>query len=302
MADLRNKIIKGCLFFWLLVFFAIFGAKHTLAQDEIYLSAKKLEQGDTLFIKTNFEPKSAKLGTEKIDFFKPDNSEIWLAIVGIKTKKQPGKYNLIITTAEGKKIKKEIKVVKRKFPVSNFSMTKDLENKGYSVNKVINDALNKENPDLYSIFKDLTPIPYFNQPFIYPLQNIKKGGSFGFGNYKKNKDVLVQHLGADLGAALNTPVYAINDGVVSYSEILSTYGKTLVIDHGLGIYSLYLHLNEFKFSKGDKVKRGDIIALSGNTGYSLGPHLHFSVKVNGVSVDPIRFIATIEKSFPKPPE
>jgi murein DD-endopeptidase MepM/ murein hydrolase activator NlpD len=58
-------------------------------------------------------------------------------------------------------------------------------------------------------------------------------------------------------------------------------------------------LNEFKVSEGQKVKRGEIIALSGNTGYSISPHLHFSIKINGVSVDPLRFIEIVEKEMIK---
>jgi murein DD-endopeptidase MepM/ murein hydrolase activator NlpD len=58
-------------------------------------------------------------------------------------------------------------------------------------------------------------------------------------------------------------------------------------------------LNEFKVSEGQKVKRGEIIALSGNTGYSISPHLHFSVKINGISVDPLRFIDTLEREMIK---
>ncbi len=84
-----------------------------------------------------------------------------------------------------------------------------------------------------------------------------------------------------------------------FSKELNTYGKTLIIDHGLGIYSLYLHLNKFKVLRGEQVEQGDVVGFSGNTGYSIAPHLHFSVKVNSSSVDPLRFIATIENEMAK---
>jgi murein DD-endopeptidase MepM/ murein hydrolase activator NlpD len=106
-------------------------------------------------------------------------------------------------------------------------------------------------------------------------------------------------LGVDLEAKEGDPVFSINDGVVRFSKELPNYGKTIIIDHGLGIFSLYLHLKEFKVSEGEKVKKGEIIALSGNTGYSISPHLHFSVKINGKSVDPLRFIDTVEKEMIK---
>ena len=106
-------------------------------------------------------------------------------------------------------------------------------------------------------------------------------------------------MGVDLEADIGTPIYAINGGIVRLSQELTNYGKTIVIDHGSGIFSLYLHIDEFKISEGKEVKRGDIIALSGNTGYSIAPHLHFGVKINGASVDPLRFIETIEKEMIK---
>ncbi|TSD01862.1 MAG: peptidase M23, partial [Parcubacteria group bacterium Athens0714_26] len=77
------------------------------------------------------------------------------------------------------------------------------------------------------------------------------------------------------------------------------YGKTLIIDHGLGIFSLYLHLDEFKVLNGKGVKRGELVGLSGNTGYSISPHLHFSIKANGASVDPLKFIETTKKELTK---
>jgi len=71
----------------------------------------------------------------------------------------------------------------------------------------------------------------------------------------------------------------------------------VVIDHGLGIYSLYLHLSEINVSVGQLVERGKVIGLVGSTGYSLEPHLHFSLKVNGASVEPLGFIDTVNASL-----
>jgi murein DD-endopeptidase MepM/ murein hydrolase activator NlpD len=93
-----------------------------------------------------------------------------------------------------------------------------------------------------------------------------------------------------LDAQTGTKVYAVNDGKVVLTYDFIDYGKTIVIDHGLGIFSLYLHLDKFNSQEGQKVKQGDVIAYSGNTGYSIAPHLHFSIKLNGASVDPLNFI------------
>jgi murein DD-endopeptidase MepM/ murein hydrolase activator NlpD len=94
------------------------------------------------------------------------------------------------------------------------------------------------------------------------------------------------HTGVDLGVPIGTPVYAMSDGVVLISGTNSAYGKMIVIDHGGGISSLYGHLSSLKVSVGDKVKKGQLIAKSGNTGYSTGPHLHFEIRKDGTPIDP----------------
>ena len=79
---------------------------------------------------------------------------------------------------------------------------------------------------------------------------------------------------------METPIYSINDGVVAFAESLITYGNTIIVDHGLGIYSLYLHMDSFSVEVGDEVDRGDKIGFSGSSGYSILPHLHFSLKLS----------------------
>ena len=115
------------------------------------------------------------------------------------------------------------------------------------------------------------------------------GDFIGFGKYK------LQHLGVDLKAPEKTEIYAVNDGKVVLTANLSNYGKTVIIDHGLGIFSMYLHLEEFKVSLGQMVGRGQTIGLSGDTGYVTGPHLHFSMRVDGTRVDPVGFITATKK-------
>jgi murein DD-endopeptidase MepM/ murein hydrolase activator NlpD len=97
------------------------------------------------------------------------------------------------------------------------------------------------------------------------------------------------HAGMDFSAKVGTPIYATGDGKVIKVIRSSSYGKYIVIDHGFGYETLYAHLNEFKVKKGDKVKRGEIIGLVGNTGMSSGPHLHYEVHKNGKVVNPVNF-------------
>ena len=97
----------------------------------------------------------------------------------------------------------------------------------------------------------------------------------------------------DLAARLGTPIYATADGVVKEAgrnaQGMGGYGIVCLIDHGYGFKTLYAHMSEVKVRVGQKVKRGDVIALVGNTGKSTGPHLHYEVHYLGRPIDPRNF-------------
>jgi murein DD-endopeptidase MepM/ murein hydrolase activator NlpD len=103
----------------------------------------------------------------------------------------------------------------------------------------------------------------------------------------KGKEVDKQdHLGYDLATTANAPVSAANDGVVAMADFFGIYGNTVVIDHGFGLLSLYGHLSNFAVKPGDAVKRGQEIGRTGATGLAGGDHLHFSMALQSVQVDP----------------
>lgn len=97
---------------------------------------------------------------------------------------------------------------------------------------------------------------------------------------------LKKHEGLDIAANTGTPVITTADGVVARVETSSGYGKTVVIDHGYGYRTLYAHNSKFLVKRGQKVSRGDKIAEVGNTGRSTGPHVHYEILLNGVTIDP----------------
>lgn len=99
-----------------------------------------------------------------------------------------------------------------------------------------------------------------------------------------------EHHGVDYVVPEGTAVFATADGVVkTLSEKNSTHGKAITIDHGNGYETSYSHLLDIRVRRGDKVKRGDIIALSGNSGLSFAPHLHYEVIFNDTRVDPVHY-------------
>ena len=98
------------------------------------------------------------------------------------------------------------------------------------------------------------------------------------------------HRGIDVASRMGTPVIATADGRIKMAGKNGGMGKTIVIDHGYGFVSRYAHLSKYEVKRGQRVKRGDVIALMGSTGYSTGPHLHYEVIRNGKSINPFQYI------------
>jgi murein DD-endopeptidase MepM/ murein hydrolase activator NlpD len=98
------------------------------------------------------------------------------------------------------------------------------------------------------------------------------------------------HEGLDIANRTGTPITATADGVVTYAEQKGAWGNLLIINHGHGMVTHYAHLTRFLKNSGDKVKRGDIIGEIGTTGRTTGPHLHYEVRLNGVPVNPDKYI------------
>jgi murein DD-endopeptidase MepM/ murein hydrolase activator NlpD len=236
---------------------------------------------------------TGNLGTEKLVFYKKGQSE-WISFLGIDADQKPGDYKIFVDTSKAEHLTKDIKVNPAGFSSAPTIAVPDIKKDGYTADKAINNITKKDNPALKKVISNITAKPYFDSPFSFPLSKIEKKG-LTFGEFVGLAKYKIQHLGVDLKAPNQTKIFAVNNGKVVFTANLSNYGNTIVIDHGLDIFSMYLHLEDFKVNEGDIVKRGQIIGLSGETGYTTAPHLHFSMRVDGSRVDPLTFIETTKK-------
>ena len=147
-----------------------------------------------------------------------------------------------------------------------------------------------EREKLTATWSVFNPQRYWNGLFRVPVdQFIRISSPFGTRRSYDGGPMTSYHEGTDFALSSGTPVYAPADGVVMMAEPLTVRGNAIVIDHGWGLYSGYWHLSEFKVTPGQKVRQGDLIALSGNTGLSTGAHLHWDMRVLGLNVDPMQF-------------
>jgi murein DD-endopeptidase MepM/ murein hydrolase activator NlpD len=125
-------------------------------------------------------------------------------------------------------------------------------------------------------------------PAIKPADGVVEEHGFGMRMHPI-LHVMQMHEGIDIAVNIGTPVHATGKGVVDFVGSKGGYGNAVEIDHGFGYRTVYGHLSKTLVQQGQKVSRGDIIAESGNTGLSTGPHLHYEVEHDGVKLDPMGF-------------
>jgi murein DD-endopeptidase MepM/ murein hydrolase activator NlpD len=156
----------------------------------------------------------------------------------------------------------------------------------------VNEQLREENAkQIAAICKNSTGKKLWEGPFLR-MRNAAPMASFGDERtylYDGKPVGKSTHLGVDLASTERAPIEAANNGVVLFSGYLGIYGNTVVIDHGLGLTSLYGHLSEISVREGQEVRKGDPLGRSGSTGFAGGDHLHFSILIGGTFVNPVEW-------------
>lgn len=257
---------------------------------EICLSTTVPTQGDTLAV----EVKGVERGNKYSCWFNAREYPLYFieggslrALIGLPYNFVPGRYAVLIAEkGEGRKKKKkyEFLTVDRKvFPVSYITFTVEKR-------KLIGSPLNKRERNLISTaLKIEKKKQNWEGKFILPVQG-KIVGEYGVKRIA-GKEFLWSHKGVDLKVPQGTPIQAANSGeVILAEEGFYLHGKTVTIDHGQGITTIYLHLKSINVRKGDKVTKGQIIGRVGETGLATGPHLHWGLYVHGVPVDPLPWV------------
>lgn len=217
----------------------------------------------------------------------------WLTVIGVDLNAKPGDHALEIEReyADGqhRTETEEVAVASKQFPTTKLTV-----DPGYVQLSPENQRrAARESREIGAIYAKLTPKRYWTQPFQVPLPGITGGRNFGhrriFNGQPRNP-----HSGADLTAKTGTPVEAANRGRVVLAKNLFFSGNAVFLDHGLGVYSVYLHLSKILVEPGMIVDKGQVLGLSGATGRVTGPHLHWGVRVLDARVDPFSLLSLQE--------
>ncbi len=134
--------------------------------------------------------------------------------------------------------------------------------------------------------------PLWDEPFLLPIQG---RGTSGYGTPRRYAPGgrVSYHQGADIAAPTGTSILATNDGRVLIADFYPIKGGLVVLDHGAGVYSFYFHQSQIEVDAGEEVERGQKIGEVGSTGLSTGPHLHWEMRVNTVSTDPLKWVGEV---------
>lgn len=238
-----------------------------------------------IFTTDEANPKPLNFGEKKIAWLShPAKKGEKIAIVSVPYRANVGK----ITLFNGLSLEiKSANYKQEKITITDTSKVRP--NKAQQ--KRVADELQEAN----AIYRTTTPKRLWSERFALPMESVITSH---YGNARMfNNELRSYHAGTDFRASIGTPIRAINDGKVALAKERFMSGNSVIIDHGEGIYSAYFHCSELKVAMGEVVKKGQIIALSGDTGRVSGAHLHFSIMAQGVSVDSLHFISTINALF-----
>lgn len=285
----KHKNLKIKILFLIIFTFMFLKISKADAVFSISITPQEIIQGEPIMIqvegKTLAETKKIYFDGKSLYFFNYKGKPT--ALFAIDLNKKAGDYSIKVELENGSSTESILTVKEREKLTSSMPVPESVGgNSATNQTKVVN-TLADENAIL-AVIKTFAK-NLWTKPFIYPISGpIIVTDPYGYsrdtGNYT------ITHKGADLKTSEATKVVAMNRGIVRVAKNFVLYGNTIVVDHGFGVMTFYMHLSKIKVNIGELVQQGQLIGLSGHTGYSTGPHLHITVRIGGISIDPIKFM------------
>lgn len=297
--DLRMELIHCAVVF---AAFILIGCPAARAQEvrdcghavSLLLSAPVVAQGGLLQLRVrSAQPLTALTAVwngHALPFWThPQDPHIHRALVGIDLEGAPGKYDLTLTakssTDDSVTCTATVSVSQGRFRIERLKVAGNF----VEVNPQDAQRAQAESKKVHEIYATITPERLWSGNFRLPLDGIYQGRNFGTRRVL-NGQPRSPHTGVDFPAPKGTPVHAAQRGRVVLAEPLFFSGNTVVLDHGLGIYTFYGHLETISVHVGDLVSAGALLGKVGATGRVTGPHLHWGLVVNDARVNATQIV------------
>ena len=213
----------------------------------------------------------------------------WLTVIGVDLDTEAGIYpaEVTLTYADGQvqRCTQALAVLGKSFPTTELTVAPGF----VQLSPENQERAARESREIGAVYATLTPTALWSGPFIVPIPGAEGGRNFGHRRVF-NGEPRAPHSGADLSASTGTDIHASNSGRVVLAKDFFFNGNAVFVDHGLGLYTMYLHLSEILVEVGDWVERGQVVGLAGATGRVTGPHLHWGARILDARVDPFSLL------------
>jgi murein DD-endopeptidase MepM/ murein hydrolase activator NlpD len=232
------------------------------------------------------ESVTARAFDREFRFYPEEGGRVWRGLVGVDLSTEPGRYSLTVEAKGAAPLVRELVVRPGNFPTRRLTVDERFVNPPQEALE----RIRRESEKLDAICAGTSPARLWKR-FAMPVRG-EPSSSFGKLSIVNGKPGS-RHSGTDFDAAAGEPVHAPAAGRVVLAEDLYYSGNSVILDHGLGLYSALFHLSRIAVRPGDVVEPGATVGAVGATGRVTGPHLHWSVRLAGARVDPLSLVAAV---------
>ena len=278
---------------WILfaLFVPLSVAQKKNAQDDISLTPSVVYAGAPELIRVHVSGGASNVSGEwlghKVQFFEGKQAGDWFALAGVDVEAPIGPSTLrikVIAMPDSADFSRTVEIHAAHYRTGTLTVESKFVAPPPEVQKQIEEEIKLK----AKVFASSANVPLWQGDFHAPVP-AQATDSFGTRRMFNGKLASI-HKGADFHAATGTPVHASNSGIVVIARPLYFEGNCVVIDHGLGLYTLSMHFSRIDVKEGQHVNTGDQLGLSGATGRVTGPHLHWAVRWENAYLDPVKLL------------
>ena len=230
-----------------------------------------------------------QVGDREIHPPSPDGQARIILLIGIDIEQPPGPtvVRADVVDVSGRSLAGQgaLRVLDALFPVQRLTVSRPF----VDLDPATLERVGRDKEVLDRLWEAVTPAQLWRGPFRLPLDGAGPASGFGVRRII-NGEPRAPHSGEDFPATAGAPVFAANAGVVVLVADHFFAGTSVILDHGLGLYTMYFHLQESLVQPGQRVDAGQIIARAGSTGRATGPHLHWGARLYGARIDPLELL------------